>query len=170
MDGLPRRGADGPHDGRGGEDAAEHALTLAQWRVNILKSKLQQAQLSKRLMAVSSPQVVEGEEVQREREGDEAREVGDRGEDEGQQEEGKKDAAEETPAVSEAVEKTDAQAQVLLCVYTQTHEYVPLLSGICALSACRLPFPAGKVNPGFSSWALDLRLACRSCPGSRLIS
>ena len=45
-------------DNRSGEDAAEHALTLAAWRVNILKSKLQQAELSKRLMAVASPEVV----------------------------------------------------------------------------------------------------------------
>jgi len=43
----------------GGEDAAEHALTLSQWRVNILKSKLQQAHLRKSLMQASAPQVVE---------------------------------------------------------------------------------------------------------------
>ena len=99
-------------------------------------------------MAVSSPQVVEGEEMQREREGDEAREAGDSGEDEEKEEEG--DAAEKTPAVEEAVEKTDAQAQVLLCVYTHTHThththtYAPLLSGICAFSACIVPCPAGQ--------------------------
>jgi hypothetical protein len=69
--GIPRGGfasggAVGAEEGLGllpsswvGEDAAQHALTLAQWRVNILRSKLEQADLTKRLMAASSPLAAE---------------------------------------------------------------------------------------------------------------
>ena len=54
----------------GGEDAAEHALTLSQWRVNILKSKLQQAHLRKNLMDASAPRAIEAGENEAQR-GDE---------------------------------------------------------------------------------------------------
>ena len=119
-------------------------------------------------MAVSSPQVVEGEEMQREREGDEAREAGDSGEDEEKEEEG--DAAEKTPAVEEAVEKTDAQAQVLLCVYTHTHTHTHTRMHLCSRAFAPSPLASCLAPLGRSHGAgSDLRMACRSCPGSRRI-
>ena len=97
----------------GGEDAAEHALTLSQWRVNILKSKLQQARLRKSLMAVSSPEIMPQKLSV---EGGEEGEEGTEGQDQHVSSEGDEQTApvkEESHDVAAAVEKTDAQAQEL---------------------------------------------------------
>jgi len=97
----------------GGEDAAEHALTLSQWRVNILKSKLQQARLRKSLMAVSSPEIMP---LKLSVEGGEEGEEGTEGQDQHVSSEGDEQTAtvkEESHDLAAAVEKTDAQAQEL---------------------------------------------------------
>jgi len=64
------------------EDAAEHAYNLAQWRVKILRAKMEQAKLRKQLMAVTmgategaeGPSEVGGDDEDEEADGDRGRE------------------------------------------------------------------------------------------------